>query len=658
MMRIRLPGLAVVLAALCTVAFSQEDLDAYRQAARLQDSGERLEALRSFTERFPESTYLPFAHLMMFNAHLDQGNEEAALREADRYANAIAEIGRPMAYNNIAWTLAQKGRGLDTALVYANRAESALRKRNDRQLNMILDTKAFVLFTLKRYEEAETLQREALKGHEKDPEYLFHLALFQAGRGKYDEACRTAAYAMILGDYGEPLTKFKEWVGQDEGSKAAMAKKRDAIVMDFVQTYLDTIPKQHLVSERGRAAKLLASTSVNLKTAFRWADEASRSLTKSSSLRDIILQKSNLAAVLSAQGKTKEAIKVIDEIKGIVDVWDADFWLMAGGLYEQAGQSDRAKDAYLTGLVARRDDRLVDAVKGLSKDDVDTLIEKKREAMLAFDPGHYKAPVKASGRIVLAELFTGAECNPCQAADEAFDKLAEYYPRSALAILEYHVHIPGPDPMTTNETHDRYMSYGNTGTPTVYFNGSDQIIGGGPKYVASNRFNVYKHTIDKSAGIKPAVHFSGKAGMKGEDVNVMITVSSDKTLGSSLALHTALVERSVDYTGSNGVSKHLFVVRDLLDGAGGMPVTLKRGKQSFDKSVNVGEIERGNKVYLDNPKEQESWPQRLQNFPGWKARPEKLNRENLAIVAWIQNTDTKEIMQAFYIDVSSSLSAR
>ena len=49
---------------------------------------------------------------------------------------------------------------------------------------------------------------------------------------------------------------------------------------------------------------------------------------------------------------------------------------------------------------------------------------------------------------VLVELFTGAECPPCVAADLAFDALGKTYKPTDVVLLEYHLHIPGPDALT------------------------------------------------------------------------------------------------------------------------------------------------------------------------------------------------------------------
>src|SRR5207253_3318789 len=67
---------------------------------------------------------------------------------------------------------------------------------------------------------------------------------------------------------------------------------------------------------------------------------------------------------------------------------------------------------------------------------------------------------KAKGdRRVLVELFTGAQCPPCVAADVAFDALAKTYKPNDVILLEYHLHIPRPDALTNADTEERQGFY-------------------------------------------------------------------------------------------------------------------------------------------------------------------------------------------------------
>ena len=89
---------------------------------------------------------------------------------------------------------------------------------------------------------------------------------------------------------------------------------------------------------------------------------------------------------------------------------------------------------------------------------------------------------KVANRVAVMELFTGAQCPPCVAADVAFDALSRAYQPKDLILLQYHVHIPGPDPLTTAETVERMSYYAKLapqevrGTPSTVFNGKPQSL--------------------------------------------------------------------------------------------------------------------------------------------------------------------------------------
>jgi thiol-disulfide isomerase/thioredoxin len=272
----------------------------------------------------------------------------------------------------------------------------------------------------------------------------------------------------------------------------------------------------------------------------------------------------------------------------------------------------------------------------------------------------------STGRIVLAELFTGAECGPCVAADHAFDKLAEYYPRSELVILEYHEHIPGPDPLTNPDSYKRYAYYGGDfGTPTVFIDGKEKIIGGGNDIVTPNRFGVYDYLISKHAKKKSQAFISGTATRNSKDiVNItlnlqpatILDISSKGVDTEPYSLQIALVEKSVNYTGANGVSKHLFVVRDIVDNFAGKVIKRNKKSVSYSASVNLSDVRKGISDYLDDPTKDGSW--RGGSFGGWKERTDKIDPANLAIVAWVQDTLTNEVLQSFYVDVAGDVSVK
>lgn len=181
------------------------------------------------------------------------------------------------------------------------------------------------------------------------------------------------------------------------------------------------------------------------------------------------------------------------------------------------------------------------------------------------------------------------------------------------------------------------------------------MVGGGANFVAKNRFKVYSNIIDKYLAKTPAFNISGSANIgTNNEVTVQLNVSKSSGVSTDkLSLHIALAEKSISYTGSNGINKHIFVVRDLFDGQDGQPLAVDSNTEDFSKSISLNKVVEGIKLYLDNPTTDESW--RTGAFNGWRERTDKINPNNLAVVTWIQNNETKEILQSFYTDVTTNL---
>ena len=68
------------------------------------------------------------------------------------------------------------------------------------------------------------------------------------------------------------------------------------------------------------------------------------------------------------------------------------------------------------------------------------------------------------------------------AADIAFDAVGQTYQPAEVALLEYHLHIPGPDPLTNADSEAaRLLRSSHSGTPTALLDGkATDPLGGGP----------------------------------------------------------------------------------------------------------------------------------------------------------------------------------
>jgi len=623
--------------------YGQEDVTKLRSIINLKSSQEKIDSLKYFKNTYPESQYLYKANQELFTVYADMGNADSALYYADAFINFLPPQNRASALNSAAYILAEKNIGLDSALSYIEQA-LILVQGNARYSGMVNDTKAYILYKKGDSKSALEVQKGIMEGNEDNPEFLFHMALYQHAAGNNEEALKYAALSSLYGGL-ESTAKFNEW-------KAA-GTNYDKLVMPLINKFIeDSETDNHLLAKSGAAA-FMAQAGINLKLAEAWVDSALKSINKKTGYEEFVSIKKNYGIVKSSVKKYKDALSSLLDITDLADPWMSDYWLALGNSYVNLNEKEKALNAFASCLAVYEDTSVINAaLKITSKEQLDKIIEKKKEELSSPETGKYTPDGKSKGRVILAELFTGAECPPCVAADMAFDELSEFYPRNVLAILEFHLHIPGPDPITNPDTFKRYQYYGaDYGTPTVFFNGGEKITGGGPAIAAKNRYNVYNYSIKKFINDKPAADISGTAKPENGTIKIDLTVKPSAGLKGKAELHIAVAEKSINYTGANGINKHIFAVRDLVDGQNGIEVSLAK-KSDITKTVIIDSLKNTIKTYLTNPKTDPSW--RLQDFSGWRNDTEILsaiNEKNLAVVAWLQDSKTKEVLQAYYMDV-------
>ena len=248
-------------------------------------------------------------------------------------------------------------------------------------------------------------------------------------------------------------------------------------------------------------------------------------------------------------------------------------------------------------------------------------------------------------RVVLVELFTGAECPPCVGADLAFDGLIKSYDPSEMVFLQYHLHIPAPDPLTNEDGETRQTFYGDDvieGTPTFVVNGKGVRGGGGKSEDAPDLYKSLRNLLDPKVDQNSKAKLKAAAMRKGNTIDITADVTELEDPGSHIKLRLALIEDEVNYTGGNQVRKHHHVVRAFPGGVNGTAVKTKEFKHTA--SVDVEELKKGLTKYLDDfAKANKETP-----FPNAQ-RPMEL--KNLKVVAFLQNDKTKEVLQAVQVDV-------
>ncbi|MFO0804517.1 MAG: hypothetical protein U0791_15505 [Gemmataceae bacterium] len=307
---------------------------------------------------------------------------------------------------------------------------------------------------------------------------------------------------------------------------------------------------------------------------------------------------------------------------------------------------------YVKGLeAAGRTDEFKAVEARLAK--LDAALDKEwHETIPPFKPKAF-AGREDSSRVAVLELFTGAQCPPCVAADVAFDGLVKAYKPTDVVLLQYHMHIPGPDPLTNPATIARWDYYSEffpydpehpevpaiAGTPSTLFNGKPASGGGGPMEFSENKFNDYRKNLDTLLKKTSEIKLAGTATRTGDKIALSVDLKGVEAK-DSLKLRLMLVEDTIKYVGGNRIRFHHQVVRAMPGGAAG--VAAKDGKVT--QTADVAAIRAELVKYLDE------YAAKERPFPYPKIRP--LEMKDLKAVALVQDDKTGEILQAVQFDVT------
>ncbi len=309
-----------------------------------------------------------------------------------------------------------------------------------------------------------------------------------------------------------------------------------------------------------------------------------------------------------------------------------------GGVCEKLNKTKEAYEAYLAAATEKYGNAEAKAKELYAKlngraDGFEAAFEAKLRE-LPYHPEPFKAPAGWSGKTVLAEIFTGSECPPCVAADLGFDGLLEAYPAKVLAVLEYHLPIPRPDPMINAATQKRQEFYGVNSTPSTFFDGEAKLGGGGSRGMSGGKFKAYKAEIDPRIAAAPALVLKVKAVRTGDVIKVECL--ADKSAPGA-EINVVLAQTVEKYAGSNGIVFHKMVVRDL--------VVLPAGAKSV--SFDLAASEKAADEYLTN------FEKTSTRFQGYKfpERHAKIDRQGLSVVVFAQAKDTKKVLNTAVIEV-------
>ncbi len=215
-------------------------------------------------------------------------------------------------------------------------------------------------------------------------------------------------------------------------------------------------------------------------------------------------------------------------------------------------------------------------------------------------------------RISLLEEATNASCSPCAAANPELQKFISTNFGGVISV-RYHASWPGYDPMyehNTTENSNRISYYGISGVPGYAMNGVSKGVPGSAVSLQNEML------IDNENGSPIWITVSGALNSTNYDVNVQI-ISTSAISSNNLKLRVAIIERRIEYAtapGSNGEKEFNDVFRKMLPSTNGEVIQLDEN-DTLDFSFSA-EISR-------------DW-----------------NLDDIAVIAWIQDDNTKQVFQS------------
>jgi hypothetical protein len=331
-----------------------------------------------------------------------------------------------------------------------------------------------------------------------------------------------------------------------------------------------------------------------------------------------------LARYDEQQGKKQEALRGYAEV-AVLPMFD----VMLDTMWKQdQSQHDPPKQTAET---------LWKGLHGGKLDGFDAYLDKVYAEAMPKGKGKKVEPrsKQTDNRVVLCELFTGADCGPCVAADVAFSELVKNYAPSEVVALEYHEHIPHPDALANSDTEQRFQFYfpERGGTPTFVISGKPVQVGG-YLHQAEEVYSTLHGQVDLMLLRKTTVRIDLKAQPKDGAVAVTAEANGSFAATDPVRLRLVLAEERVGLRGSNGVREHDMVVRAMPGGTSG--IELKDGKLRYEGKIDISKIKRELDDYLRAYEEA--------NKTTFPLKP--LDLSHLRLVAFVQNDQTKEVYQA------------
>jgi hypothetical protein len=217
------------------------------------------------------------------------------------------------------------------------------------------------------------------------------------------------------------------------------------------------------------------------------------------------------------------------------------------------------------------------------------------------------------------------------------------YAESEVIVLRYHQHNPAPDPLANEASDERFSSYEAHGTPALYVNGKDFSGAGGfmeqvPE-VYRRLLNAVEPVLAEATDVKIELSASAKDGK----VAISARAEGPDAFPKEVHLRLALAEDKVPFLAGNGIRSHEMVVRAMPGGPDGVPP--KKGKLAYTGEVDLAKLKSQLAKHLAG----------IESQSGTQFSEKPLELKSLHLIAFLQNDDTEEVLQAAAIPVTGDL---
>ena len=457
-----------------------------------------------------------------------------------------------------------------------------------------------------------------------------------AGFERWSEEARIADLLASAGGAGADLADAKVWASEAVQAMTEESYRRQMTAMQAKYKLDRLTPKQlHADFVKTRASFLAALANVDLRQ--KDTDAADHALVEASRLDPLSSEVSSLRGQLALSRQAdREALDDFEHAEAEGDLkepWRAEMLRLYGKL-------DGGDEA------------------GLNRQ-IDTLYAKLFPPPFALPPRR----LPGGGHTVLLELFTGSGCEPCVAPDLAVDSLLGSYTRQDLVVLEYDEHIPQPDPLANPDSVARAATYRVGTTPEAFLDGAELPVVGAARCDVENVVVEFADGVETRAATPSPVMLTVSAtrGAGGEvKAQATFTLSPTpvankpaqqpaKDVPAHAVVRFALVQDAIRYSGQNGIRFHRMVVRAMSRVAGPdlTAASAAAGGTAVSTSFRPGEIAEDEVKYLN------AFEKGNDRFGSVRflTKDIPIEPDHLAVVAWMEDPATREILQAAYTPV-------